>query len=109
MSQENDWLCSGMIGIGYGLIGPYLVICRTGVEIPVFQVGRSLFLYPVEKITNGGNYGDLVAGMHPGKKNHEAVASQWLAPTHVISLDYDLLTSQENQLKQQAVQPELRG
>ena len=99
MSQENSWLCSGMIGIGYGLVGLYLVICRTGVENPVFRVKRSLFLHPVEKITNGGNYGDLVAGTHPGKKNHEAVASRWLAPNHMIALDYDLLMSQENQQK----------
>ena len=88
-----------MIGIGYGLIGLYLVICRTGVEIPVFRVRRSLFLHPVEKITNGGNYGDLVAGTCPGKKNHKVVASQWLTPAHVIALDYDLLTSWENQQK----------
>ena len=106
MSQENGWLCFGMIGIGYSLVGPYLVICRTSVEVPVFWVGRLLFLHPVEKITNGGNYGDLLAGMRPGKKNHEAVASRRLAPTHVIALDYDLLTNRENQQKQQAVQPE---
>ena len=36
-----------MIGIGYGLVGPYLVVCGTVVEIPVFHVGRSLFLHPV--------------------------------------------------------------
>ena len=47
--------------------------------------------------------------MHPGKKNHEVVASQQLAHAHVIASDYDLLTSRENQQKQQAVQPELRG
>ena len=47
--------------------------------------------------------------MHFGKKNHEAVASRQLAPTHVIAPDYDLLTSWENQQKWQAVQPELRG
>ena len=52
LSQENGWLCSGMIGIGYSLKGLYLVICRTGVEIPVFQVRRSLFLHPVGKNTN---------------------------------------------------------
>ena len=98
-----------MIGIGYGLIGPYFVVYRTGVEIPVFQVGRWLFLHPVEENTNWGNYGDLVAGMRPGKKNHEVVASQQLAPAHVIAPDYNLLMSQENQQKQQAVQPELRG
>ena len=47
--------------------------------------------------------------MHPGKKNHEAVASWQLAPAHVIAPDYDLLTSRENQEKQQAVQLELQG
>ena len=102
MSQENGWLCSGMISIGYGLIGPYLVVCRTGVEIRVFRVGRSLFLHPVEENTNGGNYGDLVAGTRPGKKNHEAVASRQLAPAHVTAPDYDLLMSRENQQKQTA-------
>ena len=99
MSQENGWLCSGMIGIGYSFVGPYLVICRTGVEIPVFRVRRSFFLHPVGKNTNGGNYGDLVAGTRPGKKNHEAAASQQLAPAHVTAPDYDLLTCQENQQK----------
>ena len=98
-----------MIGIGYGLVGPYLVICRTGVEIPVFRVIRSFFLHPVGNNTNGGNYVDLVAGTHPGKKNHKAAASQQLAPTYMTAPDYDLLTSRENQQKQQAVQPELRG
>ena len=99
MSQENGWLCSGMIGIGYGLVGPYLVVCRTGVEILVFWVRRLFFLHPIGNNTNGGNYGDLVAGTHPGKKNHEAAASQQLAPTHVTAPDYDLLMSRENQQK----------
>ena len=97
MSQKNGWLCSGMIGIGYGFVGPYLIICRTGVEIPVFRVRRSFLLHPVGKNTNGGNYGDLVAGMHPGKKNHKAAASQQLAPAHVTAPDFDLLMSRENQ------------
>ena len=110
MSQENGWLCSSMISIGYSLIGPYLVVCRTGAEIPVFQVRRSFFLHPVGNNTNGGNYSDLVAGTHPGKKNHEAAASQQLAPAHMTAPDYDLLMSQENQQKKQkAVQLELRG
>ena len=47
--------------------------------------------------------------MHPGKKNHEVVASWQLATAHMIAPDYDLLTSWKNQQKQQAVQPELRG
>ena len=51
MSQENGWLCSSLIGIGYGLVGPYLVVCRTVVEILVFQVGRLLFLHPVDQNT----------------------------------------------------------
>ena len=99
MSQENGWLCSSMIGIGYGFVGPYLVICRTGVEIPVFRVRRSFFSILLEKNTNGGNYGDLAAGMHPGKKNHEAAASQQLAPAHMTAPDFDLLMSLENQQK----------
>ena len=99
MSQENGWLCSGMIGIGYGFIGPYLVVCRTGVEILFFRVRRSFLLHPVEKNTNGGNYSDLVAGTHPGKKNHEAAASQQLALADVTAPDFDLLTSRENQQK----------
>ena len=99
MSQENGWLCSSMIGIGYSFIGPYLVICRTGVEFPVFQVRRSFLLHPVGKNTNGGNYSDLVAGMCPGKKNHEVAASQQLAPIHVTAPDFDLLTIWENQQK----------
>ena len=37
--------------------------------------------------------------MRPGKKNHEAVASRQLAPTHMTAPDYDLLTSWENQQK----------
>ena len=54
MSQENGWLCSGMVGVGYGLIASYLVFRRTGVEVPVSQVRRSLFLHPVEKIQSEG-------------------------------------------------------
>ena len=99
MSQENGWLCSSMIGIGYSFVGPYLVVCRTGVEISVFQVRRLFFLHPVGKNTNGGNYGDLVAGTHPEKKNHEVAASQQLAPAHMTAPDFNLLTSRENQQK----------
>ena len=40
--------------------------------------------------------------MHPGKKNHEAVTSRWLASAHMTALDYDLLTSWENQQKETA-------
>ena len=50
-----------------------------------------------------------MAGTHPRKKNHEAVASRQLAPAHVTAPDYDLFTRQENQQNKQAVQPELRG
>ena len=60
-----------------------------------------------KKGTNRGNYGDLVAGMRPRKKNHEAVASRQLAPTHMTAPDYDLFTRWENQQNKQAVQPEL--
>ena len=50
MSQENGRLCSGMVRVGYSLIASYLVFCRTGVEVLVTRVRRSLFLHPVEKI-----------------------------------------------------------
>ena len=50
MSQENGRLRSGMIRVGYGLIGSYLVICRAGVKVLVSRVGRSFFLHPVKKM-----------------------------------------------------------
>ena len=101
MSQKDSRLRSGMEGIGHGLVGPYLVVCRTNVQILVPRVGRLLFLHPVvKKGTNRGNYSHLVAGTHPRKKNHEAVASQQLAPAHMTAPDYDLFTRRENQQKQ---------
>ena len=38
-----------MVGVGHGLVGPYLVICRTYVEMSALRVGRLLFLHPVVK------------------------------------------------------------
>ena len=57
--------------------------------------GGHFFSILLENNTNGGNYGDLVAGTCSRKKNHEAAASRQLAPTHVTAPDYDLLTSRE--------------
>ena len=49
VSQKDSRLRSGMVGIGHGLVGPYLVVCRTNVQISALRVGRLLFLHPVVK------------------------------------------------------------